>query len=138
MAGVGITWPSKLYSHKPLSSKSKLISRSNSPLVVKMTVSVDEKKKTFTLQKSEEAFTKAKVTHFFSFSNLLVFFVEIPEFGFLCFILGVFLWNLLFGLLVLLIIGVCCDEILIKLVTFCDAFNSSSIIEMGIIRGEIS
>lgn len=60
MAGVGITWPSKLYSHKPLSSKSKLISRSNSPLVVKMTVSVDEKKKTFTLQKSEEAFTKAK------------------------------------------------------------------------------
>lgn len=60
VAGVGITWPSKLYSHKPLSSKSKLISRSNSPLVVKMTVSVDEKKKTFTLQKSEEAFTKAK------------------------------------------------------------------------------
>ncbi|KAL2935778.1 Glutamate-1-semialdehyde 2 1-aminomutase chloroplastic [Bienertia sinuspersici] len=59
VAGVGIIWPSNLYSHKP-SSKSKLLHRSHSPLVVKMTVSVDDKKKTYTLQKSEEAFSKAK------------------------------------------------------------------------------
>lgn len=54
---------------KPSSSKSKKLpsrsqsqshSHSSSPLVVKMTVSVDDKKKTYTLQKSEEAFAKAK------------------------------------------------------------------------------
>lgn len=59
MAGVGITWPSKLCTLKP-SSKSKLLPRSHSPLLVKMTVSVDDKKKTYTLQKSEDAFSKAK------------------------------------------------------------------------------
>ncbi|XP_021775819.1 glutamate-1-semialdehyde 2,1-aminomutase, chloroplastic-like [Chenopodium quinoa] len=58
--GVGITWPSKLSAIKPSSSKSKHPLRSHSPLVVKMTVSVDEKKKSYTLQKSEEAFAKAK------------------------------------------------------------------------------
>lgn len=57
VSGVGITWASKLSSsHRPTSSSSTK-SRASS---VKMAVSVDEKKKTYTLQKSEEAFSKAK------------------------------------------------------------------------------
>ncbi|XP_057519215.1 glutamate-1-semialdehyde 2,1-aminomutase, chloroplastic-like [Amaranthus tricolor] len=59
IAGVGITCPSKLYSPKPSSKSHKNLPRSHSPFVVKMAVSFDENK-TYTLQKSEEAFTKAK------------------------------------------------------------------------------
>ncbi|KAL4559812.1 hypothetical protein LXL04_031958 [Taraxacum kok-saghyz] len=61
MAGIGLSWPSKLTDRPQLTST---VSRSSSSRCclssVKMTVSVDEKKKTFTLKKSEEAFNAAK------------------------------------------------------------------------------
>ncbi|CAH1419083.1 unnamed protein product [Lactuca virosa] len=61
MAGIGLSWPSKLTDRPKLTST---VSRSSSSRCclssVKMTVSVDEKKKTFTLKKSEEAFNAAK------------------------------------------------------------------------------
>ncbi|KAI3763233.1 hypothetical protein L1987_53686 [Smallanthus sonchifolius] len=61
MAGIGLSLPSK-FTHGPAFSSS--IPRSSSSRCysssVKMTVSVDETKKTFTLQKSEEAFNAAK------------------------------------------------------------------------------
>lgn len=68
LSGVGLAWtPSKLCSLKQPSSsssssfpKSRASPRCYSSLVVKMAVSIDEKKKTYTLQKSEEAFNKAK------------------------------------------------------------------------------
>ncbi|KAH9602654.1 hypothetical protein KSS87_014120 [Heliosperma pusillum] len=53
--GLGITCASNLFTHN-----SKLSRPSHSPFAVKMAVSVDEKKKTFTLKKSEEAFNIAK------------------------------------------------------------------------------
>ncbi|KAI3806964.1 hypothetical protein L1987_22884 [Smallanthus sonchifolius] len=61
MAGIGLSLPLK-FTHGPTFSSS--IPRSSSSRCysssVKMTVSVDETKKTFTLQKSEEAFNAAK------------------------------------------------------------------------------
>lgn len=60
VSGVGMTWgASKLCSLKP-SSPSTAKSRGPPRSLVKMAVSVDDKKKTYTLQKSEEAFNKAK------------------------------------------------------------------------------
>lgn len=64
MAGIGLSWTSKL-SQRPkfTSSPSPSPSRSSSRCVKMMTtVSVDEKKKAFTLTKSEQAFNAAKVT----------------------------------------------------------------------------
>ncbi|MFS7910123.1 Glutamate-1-semialdehyde 2,1-aminomutase [Helianthus anomalus] len=61
MAGIGLSLPSNS-THRPAFSSST--PRSSSPRCclssVKMTVSVDEQKKTFTLKKSEEAFNAAK------------------------------------------------------------------------------
>ncbi|KAM7471546.1 hypothetical protein LguiA_009729 [Lonicera macranthoides] len=57
MAGIGLSWPSKL-SHRPKFTSSR--SRSSGRCVKMMTVSVDEKKKAFTLTKSEQAFNAAK------------------------------------------------------------------------------
>ncbi|XP_057972567.1 glutamate-1-semialdehyde 2,1-aminomutase, chloroplastic-like [Malania oleifera] len=54
IAGVGLSWPSKS-SRRPFSNPSRS-SRSS----VKMAVSVEEKKKNFSIQKSEEAFDAAK------------------------------------------------------------------------------
>ena len=54
--GVALSCPSKL-SHRPSSSHRRYVSASS----VKMAVSVDDKKKSYTLQKSEEAFKIAKV-----------------------------------------------------------------------------
>ncbi|XP_057466207.1 glutamate-1-semialdehyde 2,1-aminomutase 2, chloroplastic-like [Actinidia eriantha] len=61
VAGVGLSWPSKL-ARSPNSILPPLSpsSRSSRRRVVKMSVSVDERKKNFTLQKSEEAFNAAK------------------------------------------------------------------------------
>ncbi|KAK2970466.1 hypothetical protein RJ640_006057 [Escallonia rubra] len=62
MAGVGLSWPSKLI-HRPnftTSSPSRSSSGCSSRCAVKMTVTVDEKKAIFTLKKSEEAFNAAK------------------------------------------------------------------------------
>ncbi|KAK3000401.1 hypothetical protein RJ639_021055 [Escallonia herrerae] len=62
MAAVGLSWPSKL-THRPnftTSSPSRSSSGCSSRCAVKMTVTVDEKKTTFTLKKSEEAFNAAK------------------------------------------------------------------------------
>ncbi|KAK3032231.1 hypothetical protein RJ639_035524, partial [Escallonia herrerae] len=62
MAGVGLSWPSKL-THRPnftTSSPSGSSSGCSSRCAVKMTVTVDEKKTTFTLKKSEKAFNAAK------------------------------------------------------------------------------
>ncbi|KAL8167466.1 hypothetical protein V2J09_008965 [Rumex salicifolius] len=58
----GVTWASsKLSQGSPSFSSRGVSSRPlHKPLVVKMVASVDEKKKAFTLQKSEEAFNKAK------------------------------------------------------------------------------
>ncbi|KAH0678421.1 hypothetical protein KY284_019506 [Solanum tuberosum] len=64
--GVGLSWPSKLTktqtpkwgfspSHRRCNPSS-----SSYAATIRMTASVDEKKKTFTLEKSEEAFSKAK------------------------------------------------------------------------------
>ncbi|KAK3018009.1 hypothetical protein RJ639_004385 [Escallonia herrerae] len=61
MAGLGLSWPSKL-THRPnitTTSPSHFSSSSgcsSSQCAVKMTVTVEEKKKTFTLKKSNEAF----------------------------------------------------------------------------------
>ncbi|PSR96787.1 Glutamate-1-semialdehyde 2,1-aminomutase [Actinidia chinensis var. chinensis] len=61
VAGVGLSWPSKL-ARSPNSIPPSLppSSRSSRRRVVKMAISVDERKKNFTLQKSEEAFNAAK------------------------------------------------------------------------------
>ncbi|KAI3785894.1 hypothetical protein L1987_45022 [Smallanthus sonchifolius] len=62
MAGIGLSWPSKLTERSTLASA---VCRSTTSLTrcsvssVKMTVSVDEKKN-FTLKKSEDAFNAAK------------------------------------------------------------------------------
>ena len=58
--GVALSCPSKL-SHRPSSSSSSSHRRYVSASSVKMAVSVDDKKKSYTLQKSEEAFKIAKV-----------------------------------------------------------------------------
>lgn len=58
MARVGLSWPSKLIGMPNVTtSPPSQRSRSSS---IRMAVSLDEKKKTFTLQKSEEAFNAAK------------------------------------------------------------------------------
>ncbi|KAK2965716.1 hypothetical protein RJ640_022243, partial [Escallonia rubra] len=60
--GLGLSWPSKLI-HRPnftASSPSRSSSGCSSRCAVKMTVTVDEKKTTFTLKKSEKAFNAAK------------------------------------------------------------------------------
>ncbi|XP_015073176.1 glutamate-1-semialdehyde 2,1-aminomutase, chloroplastic [Solanum pennellii] len=63
--GVGLSWPSKLtktqtpkWGFSP--SHRRCNPSSSSSATIRMTASVDEKKKTFTLEKSEEAFSKAK------------------------------------------------------------------------------
>ncbi|GFZ08014.1 glutamate-1-semialdehyde 2,1-aminomutase 2 [Actinidia rufa] len=59
--GLGLSWPSKLArSPNSILPPSSPSSRSFRRRVVKMAVSVDERKKNFTLQKSEEAFNAAK------------------------------------------------------------------------------
>ncbi|XP_024972622.1 glutamate-1-semialdehyde 2,1-aminomutase, chloroplastic [Cynara cardunculus var. scolymus] len=62
MAGIGLSWPSSNFTDRP--KLTSAISRSSSSRCclssVKMTVSVDQKKKTFTLEKSEQAFNAAK------------------------------------------------------------------------------
>ncbi|KAK4373460.1 hypothetical protein RND71_008844 [Anisodus tanguticus] len=65
--GVGISWPSKLtktqtpkWVFSPSHRRCTPPSPSSQSAAIRMTASVDEKKKTFTLQKSEQAFTKAK------------------------------------------------------------------------------
>ncbi|KAK9748294.1 hypothetical protein RND81_02G048200 [Saponaria officinalis] len=58
---VGITWASSnLSTHKHSSSLKSKLSPHNSRFVVKMAVSIDEKKTTYTTHKSQEAFTIAK------------------------------------------------------------------------------
>ncbi|KAM0004554.1 Glutamate-1-semialdehyde 2,1-aminomutase [Helianthus debilis subsp. tardiflorus] len=63
MAGIGLSWPSKL-TERP--THASAVCRSATSLTrccassVKMTVSVDEKKKNFTLKNSEDAFNAAK------------------------------------------------------------------------------
>ena len=72
VSGVGMTLrASKLCSLKP-SSSSTPKSRAPPRSLVKMAVSVDDKKKTYTLLKSEEAFNKAKVPPPPQFSSLLL------------------------------------------------------------------
>jgi len=66
VSGVGQKWASNLCFRQE-SSSSFGKSRTNSHLIVKMAVSVDGKNKTYTLQKSEEAFNKAKVCFFSPF-----------------------------------------------------------------------
>jgi glutamate-1-semialdehyde 2,1-aminomutase len=58
-AGIGLSWPSKI-ARMPNSITSSSPSRSSTRRVVKMAVSLDEKQKTFSLKKSEEAFNAAK------------------------------------------------------------------------------
>ncbi|XP_047340908.1 glutamate-1-semialdehyde 2,1-aminomutase, chloroplastic-like [Impatiens glandulifera] len=65
IAGVGLSWASRhcqrpSLSQSSSSSSSSSSSRSSGRCAVKMAVSFDEKKKTFTLKKSEEAFNAAK------------------------------------------------------------------------------
>ncbi|XP_059639965.1 glutamate-1-semialdehyde 2,1-aminomutase, chloroplastic-like [Cornus florida] len=62
VAGVGLSWPCKLNQRptNPIPSSSRSCRRCASSPSVKMVISVDEKKKTFTLKKSEEAFKAAK------------------------------------------------------------------------------
>ncbi|KAA8542083.1 hypothetical protein F0562_023235 [Nyssa sinensis] len=61
VAGVGLSLPSKLTEKPNLIASSSRSSRRCAPsCAVKMAISVDEKKKTFTLKKSEEAFNAAK------------------------------------------------------------------------------
>ncbi|XAR67870.1 Glutamate-1-semialdehyde 2,1-aminomutase [Bertholletia excelsa] len=59
VAGVGLSWPSKL-AQRPNSIPPPSSSRSCGRCAVKMAVSFDDKKKTYTLKKSEEAFNIAK------------------------------------------------------------------------------
>lgn len=64
--GVGLSWPSKLTKNQTPKwgfspSHRRCNPSSSSSATIRMTASVDEKKKTFTLEKSEEAFSKAKV-----------------------------------------------------------------------------
>lgn len=63
VTSVGLSWPSKLTkTQKPKWGLSSSHSSSvAAAATIRMTASVDEKKKTYTLQKSEEAFNKAKV-----------------------------------------------------------------------------
>ncbi|XP_031100523.1 glutamate-1-semialdehyde 2,1-aminomutase, chloroplastic-like [Ipomoea triloba] len=60
--GLSYSWPSKLtHNHVSPPSPRRWISSSSPSTTIRMAVSsVDEKQKTFTLQKSEEAFNKAK------------------------------------------------------------------------------
>lgn len=57
VAGVGLSCSTVKLSRRPISQ----FSHSRRFCCVKMAVSLDEKKKNFTLQKSEEAFNAAKV-----------------------------------------------------------------------------
>ncbi|GAB4860383.1 hypothetical protein Ancab_035541 [Ancistrocladus abbreviatus] len=58
--GVGITCPSKQLSHRTSSFNSRVSPRCRKSFAIKMAVSLDDKKKAYTLHKSEEAFNKAK------------------------------------------------------------------------------
>ncbi|GKA72426.1 glutamate-1-semialdehyde 2,1-aminomutase, chloroplastic-like protein [Tanacetum coccineum] len=60
MAGIGLSLPTNTLVRPSVTSSSSRSSSSRCNCVKMMTVSVDEKKKTFTLKKSEEAFNAAK------------------------------------------------------------------------------
>ncbi|KAL7174212.1 hypothetical protein ACSBR2_033466 [Camellia fascicularis] len=59
-AGLGLSWPSKLAQRPNSIPPPSSSSRSSGSGSIKMAVSVDEQKKTFTLKKSEQAFNIAK------------------------------------------------------------------------------
>ncbi|GAA0169512.1 hypothetical protein LIER_40775 [Lithospermum erythrorhizon] len=73
--GIGLSSPwnfKKLDNNFGTQKPKWIISRNYSLRVIKMTASVDEKPKTFTLQKSEEAFTIAKRACFVALVQCLV------------------------------------------------------------------
>ena len=63
--GFGLSCSTTKLSHRHPSSSSSSSTKTTRRCCVKMAVSLDEKKKNYTLQKSEEAFAVAKVFLFF-------------------------------------------------------------------------